>query len=73
MGIDFDGDGVIRPNDIAELVNRITGVTGRNKLGDEEVKRNRLEDNEMDKVIKHVSYSNMYSFRKISFEYIIST
>ena len=55
---DFDDDGVIRPSDIEELVNRITGVTGRNKLGDQDADRNRLsegEGGEMEKVIKHVS------------------
>ena len=55
---DFDDDGVIRPSDIEELVNRITGVTGRYKLGGNDAERNQLsegEGGEMEKVIKHVS------------------
>ena len=54
---DFDNDGVIKPGDIQELVDRITGVTGKNKLGDNDAERNRLsygEGGEMEKVIKHV-------------------
>ena len=54
---DFDNDGVIKPGDIQELVDRITGVTGKNKLSDNDAERNRLscgEGGEMEKVIKHV-------------------
>ena len=48
---------MIKPGDIQELVDRITGVTGKNKLGDNDAERNRLsygEGGEMEKVIKHV-------------------
>merc|ERR1711933_21201 len=47
---DFDGDGVIGPNDIRELVDRITG----GKTDDEETGRNQLDEKEMENVIKHV-------------------
>ena len=47
---DFDGDGVIGPNDIRELVDRITG----GKTDDEEAGRNQLDEKEMENVIKHV-------------------
>ena len=39
-------------------MNRITGITGRNKLEGADAERNQLssgEGNEMEKVIKHVS------------------
>ena len=56
--IDFDDDGKIRAKDIEELVNRITGITGRHKLEGADAERNQLsegEGSEMEKVIKHVS------------------
>ena len=56
--LDFDNDGKIRAKDIKELVNRITGITGRHKLEGADAERNQLsegEGSEMEKVIKHVS------------------
>ena len=52
---DFDDDGMIKANDIRELVNRITGITGRHKLKESDADRNQLSEGEMEKVIKHVS------------------
>ena len=52
---DFDDDGMIKANDIRELVNRITGITGRHKLKESDADRNQLSESEMEKVIKHVS------------------
>jgi len=51
---DFDDDGMIKANDIRELVNRITGITGRHKLKESDADRNQLSESEMEKVIKHV-------------------
>ena len=56
--INFDDDGKIRAKDIEELVNRITGITGRHKLEGADAERNQLskgDGSEMEKVIKHVS------------------
>ena len=58
ISLDFDDDGKIRAKDIEELVNRITGITGRHKLEGADAERNQLsegEGSEMEKVIKHVS------------------
>ena len=46
---------MIKANDIRELVNRITGITGRHKLKESDADRNQLSEGEMEKVIKHVS------------------
>ena len=46
---------MIKANDIRELVNRITGITGRHKLKESDADRNQLSEVEMEKVIKHVS------------------
>ena len=46
---------MIKANDIRELVNRITGITGRHKLKESDADRNQLSESEMEKVIKHVS------------------
>ena len=45
---------MIKANDIRELVNRITGITGRHKLKESDADRNQLSEGEMEKVIKHV-------------------
>ena len=57
---DFDDDGMIKANDIRELVNRITGITGRLKLKESDADRNQLSEGEMEKVIKHVSRMIVY-------------
>jgi len=57
---DFDDDGMIKANDIRELVNRITGITGRHKLKESDADRNQLSEGEMEKVIKHVSRIKVY-------------